>query len=81
MTFNNTYIFLALDPAKPGFEQSITEYIDNKSARFVDVLHTDGDFYGSLEFIGTVNFYPNGGVRPQPDCQLIPISGGELGDQ
>ncbi|CAG5099570.1 Similar to Liph: Lipase member H (Rattus norvegicus), partial [Cotesia congregata] len=38
-----------LDPAGPGFYFTTAEHINDKSAKFVDILHTDGGFYGALE--------------------------------
>jgi hypothetical protein len=36
--------------------------------KFVDVIHTDGGFYGFYGHTGTASFYPNGGSRFQPGC-------------
>ncbi|KAK0181503.1 hypothetical protein PV327_003782 [Microctonus hyperodae] len=58
----------ALDPAGPGFSHSRDEHIDNRSARFVDIIHTDRGYYGYEENTGTADFYPNDGKRPQPGC-------------
>ncbi|KAF7993920.1 hypothetical protein HCN44_011189 [Aphidius gifuensis] len=46
-----------LDPAFPGFYHFGAEHIDADSATFVDILHTDGGFYGALENTGTADFY------------------------
>ncbi|XP_008552895.1 lipase member I isoform X1 [Microplitis demolitor] len=62
-----------LDPASPGFYYARAEHINNKSARFVDILHTDGGFYGALDNTGTADFFPNGGKRPQPGCPILGI--------
>ena len=57
-----------LDPAGPLFEGLQPEArLWRTDATFVDVLHTDALFEGSIEPVGTVDFYPNGGVR-QPGC-------------
>ncbi|KAK0178145.1 hypothetical protein PV328_002122 [Microctonus aethiopoides] len=57
-----------LDPANPGFSQSTEDHIDNRSARFVHIIHADEGFYGFPTKIGTADFYPNDGKRPQPGC-------------
>ncbi|KAF7993895.1 hypothetical protein HCN44_011164 [Aphidius gifuensis] len=65
-----------LDPALPGFYHTGFGHIDKDSARFVDIIHTDGGHYGVMSDTGTVDFYANGGHRPQPGCesldQLVP---------
>lgn len=58
----------ALDPASPLFYQFNAEHISSNSARQVDVIHTDGGGYGAFPKTGTSDFYPNGGLRPQPGC-------------
>ncbi|CAL1546631.1 unnamed protein product [Lymnaea stagnalis] len=60
-----------LDPAGPSFEGTPPETrLDPTDAIFVDVIHTDGApgiGMGTLEPMGTVDFYPNGGMH-QPAC-------------
>ena len=34
----------------------------------MDVIHTDGGFYGYFGHTTDVSFYPNGGTRFQPSC-------------
>ena len=34
----------------------------------MDAIHTCGGSLGFLDAIGDVDFYPNGGLRPQPGC-------------
>lgn len=36
--------------------------LDPTDADFVDVVHTDIDFLGSLTQSGHIDFYPNGGL-------------------
>lgn len=60
-----------LDPANPMFYHSGADHIDAKSAHFVDVIHTDGGLYGAVQRTGKVDFYANGGTRPQPGCHLF----------
>lgn len=51
-----------LDPAGPLFEGLEPEArLWRTDAVFVDVLHTDALFEGSIEPCGDVDFYPNGG--------------------
>jgi hypothetical protein len=42
----------------------------------VDIIHTDSGFYGTAKISGTVDFFPNNGIRVQPGCPLraIPFS-------
>ena len=70
-----------LDPAGPSFSgRDIKNGIKKKkkknginptSAKFVDVIHTDGagiiSYHGVMERRGHADFYPNGG-RDQPGC-------------
>ncbi|XP_063991300.1 lipase member H-B-like [Diachasmimorpha longicaudata] len=69
-----------LDPANPGFYYTGSRHINANSARFVDITHTDGGFYGAREDTGTVDFYPNGGSRPQPGCNFlgVPVTPSDL---
>ncbi|KZC03801.1 Venom phospholipase A1 [Dufourea novaeangliae] len=64
-----------LDPALPLFYPS-TCHIRSNDAEAVVILHTDGGFYGTPIDTGTVDFYANKGVSPQPGCPII--IGGEL---
>lgn len=47
-------------------------------AHLVDVIHTDGGFLGGAMPTGTVDFWPNAGLRCQPGCEVsrlpIPLS-------
>ncbi|XP_064606968.1 pancreatic triacylglycerol lipase-like [Liolophura sinensis] len=62
-----------LDPAGPAFEKFKEPVrLDRGDAKFVDVIHTDGDKLikggaGTLKPMGDADFYPNGG-RNQPGC-------------
>ncbi|KAH9632336.1 hypothetical protein HF086_010261 [Spodoptera exigua] len=49
----------------------ITEKLDSSDADFVDIIHTCAGLLGFLTPIGTVDFYPNNGVAPQPGCEDI----------
>ncbi|KAL8590472.1 hypothetical protein ACOMHN_011685 [Nucella lapillus] len=63
-----------LDPADPNFSYQPPEVrLDPSDARWVDVIHTDGapyttyGGYGTLQPMGHIDFYPNGG-KNQPGC-------------
>ncbi|CAF3042763.1 unnamed protein product [Rotaria sp. Silwood2] len=62
-----------LDPAGPYFESTDPRVrLDPSDARFVDIIHTDGQAHvqlglGLLQPLGHVDFYPNGGLE-QPRC-------------
>uniref|UniRef100_A0A0B7A5A2 Lipase domain-containing protein n=1 Tax=Arion vulgaris TaxID=1028688 RepID=A0A0B7A5A2_9EUPU len=62
-----------LDPARLGFERTPPEArLDPTDAIFVDVIHTDASpivGLGTFQSLGTVDFYPNGGVN-QPGCSV-----------
>ncbi|CAF3450558.1 unnamed protein product [Rotaria sp. Silwood1] len=66
-----------LDPAGPYFEDTDpTVRLDPTDALFVDVIHTDGAHnlllgLGTLQRMGHVDFYPNGGFD-QPRCSKTP---------
>ncbi|XP_076298872.1 phospholipase A1 [Lasioglossum baleicum] len=64
-----------LDPAFPLFYPSAC-HIKQTDAAAVVILHTDGGFYGTPIDTGTVDFYANKGVSPQPGCPII--IGGEI---
>lgn len=59
-----------LDPAFPLFYPSAC-HIKQTDATDVVILHTDGGFYGTPIDTGTVDFYANKGVSPQPGCPII----------
>lgn len=43
----------------------------------MDIIHTCGGVLGIEISAGTVDFFPNSGVPPQPGCETIPkIIGG-----
>ncbi|TRY63468.1 hypothetical protein TCAL_11838 [Tigriopus californicus] len=57
-----------LDPAAPLFTLTKNR-INRQSARFVDIIHTAGEFTSLESPLGHADFYPNGGVHPQPGCE------------
>lgn len=80
-----------LDPAGPGwvgnspFTEVINEKLSKDSAKFVDVIHTNGDTsgnqiwqsnyaikFGALQPLGHIDFYPDGG-RNQNICKITEV--------
>lgn len=60
---------LALDPPKIGYaDKPLPDKLDSSDAQFVFVIHTSSGFISFAEPIGHVDFYPNGGLPPQPEC-------------
>ncbi|XP_012218278.1 pancreatic lipase-related protein 2 [Linepithema humile] len=63
-----------LDPAYPLYMDTGEEgHLSWADAAFVDVIHTDGGHFGFANPIGHADFYPNGGSRRQPGCDLRSI--------
>ncbi|KAJ7419690.1 Lipase member H [Willisornis vidua] len=57
-----------LDPAGPSFTHEPPERrLDHTDAQFVDIIHSDTDALGFKRPLGTIDFYPNGGMD-QPGC-------------
>ncbi|XP_078089190.1 lipase member H-like isoform X2 [Mustelus asterias] len=64
-----------LDPAGPLFRgKGIEDRLDPADAQLVDVLHTDTDALGYEEFLGSIDYYANGGTD-QPGCPATIMSG------
>ncbi|KAM6145143.1 lipase member I [Phoenicopterus ruber ruber] len=64
-----------LDPAGPSFTREPPEgRLDRTDAQFVDVIHSDSDVLGFKKPLGTIDFYPNGGMD-QPGCPQTLFSG------
>lgn len=60
-----------LDAAGPLFEVPKVprnSRLSNDDAIVVDAIHTDGGVFGFKEPLGTIDFFPNGGVPVQPGC-------------
>ncbi|CAK9814363.1 Pancreatic triacylglycerol lipase [Anthophora plagiata] len=66
----NVFRVTGLDPAGPLF-YTLNAHLSAADAEFVDIIHTDMGDYGIALSTGHVDFYPNGGFRPQPGCPLI----------
>ncbi|KAI4461676.1 lipase [Holotrichia oblita] len=65
-----------LDPAKPlyeGFIVTAKKKLSKGDAKMVDIVHTDAGNFGCENNMGTVDFFPNGGIAVQPGC-LEPIT-------
>ena len=45
-------------------------HLDRNDADFVDIIHTDGGRLGFPIPLGHADFYPNGGRRRQPGCNI-----------
>ncbi|XP_076290868.1 lipase member H-B-like [Lasioglossum baleicum] len=58
-----------LSPAGPPIYSGIS--LKSGDANFVDIIHTDGGIYGQLHNSGNADFHPNGGLRPQPGCEVF----------
>lgn len=43
-----------------------------EDAKVVAVLHTDDLGLGNIGSVGTIDFYANGGLAPQPGCVGVP---------
>ncbi|XP_046383603.1 pancreatic lipase-related protein 2-like isoform X2 [Ischnura elegans] len=69
---NNVGRVTGLDPAGYCYDPDEKDVrLDREDAEFVDVIHTCGGTLGMKESIGSVDFFPNGGVSPQPGCTVI----------
>ncbi|XP_023026087.2 inactive pancreatic lipase-related protein 1 [Leptinotarsa decemlineata] len=59
---------VGLDPAGPLFSLSNKKNrLDKSSAKYVEVIHTNGGMLGFNDQLGHSDYYPNGG-RTQPGC-------------
>ncbi|XP_076290867.1 pancreatic triacylglycerol lipase-like [Lasioglossum baleicum] len=58
-----------LSPAGPPIYQGIS--LKSGDANFVDIIHTDSGVFGELLNSGNADFHPNGGLRPQPGCEVF----------
>jgi len=64
---------IGLDPACPGFMiiPLQREHLSKDDGEFVDVIHTTGGTFGCMDSLGHVDFYPNGGIAPQPGSGIL----------
>lgn len=53
--------------------QLATRYIT-----FVDIIHTDAGVLGHRESVGHADYFPNGGISPQPGCELAAVFGSPI---
>lgn len=67
---------IGLDPAAPLFTFPIVvsnaDRLDPSDAQWVQVIHTTSGLLGTPYQTGHQDFYPNGGIAPQPGC-IIPL--------
>nr|XP_022917742.1 pancreatic triacylglycerol lipase-like [Onthophagus taurus] len=53
----------------PALTMLITDGLNSNVAEFVDVIHTCKGIFGAKQSLGTVDFWPNGGIgKNQPSC-------------
>ncbi|OAD62267.1 Lipase member H [Eufriesea mexicana] len=64
-----------LDPALPLFYPTEC-HLTEDDADFVVILHTDAGVFGTPLNTGSVDFYANRGVQPQPGCPLKILGSG-----
>ncbi|XP_068143233.1 endothelial lipase [Drosophila tropicalis] len=62
-----------LDPALPLFTPRSDDSLQANAAGFVDIIHTDYPLFGDFTPRGTVDFYPNYGLAPQPGCEDVDL--------
>uniref|UniRef100_A0A224XQS7 Putative pancreatic lipase-like enzyme n=1 Tax=Panstrongylus lignarius TaxID=156445 RepID=A0A224XQS7_9HEMI len=66
---------VALDPALPSFESAMDEdRLTQDDAENVIVVHTTGGNIAFADPLGDIDFYPNGGIDPQPMCTASRLS-------
>ncbi|CAH0773568.1 unnamed protein product [Bemisia tabaci] len=69
LSLGKLYRITGLDPAFPLYYfQGARGRLAASDASFVDVIHTDGAVFGFPTPMGHADFYPNGGIPPQPGC-------------
>lgn len=64
----------AMDAAGPLYSEFWVEEDDRlnpEDAELVVAIHTDGGEAGLLQPYGTIDFYVNGGIPPQPGCPVL----------
>lgn len=65
-----------MDSAYPMFGNAEPDgRLDPGDATLVDTIHTCGGSLGFREPYGHVDFFPNGGTRPQPGCDEDDVTG------
>nr|CAD7463219.1 unnamed protein product [Timema tahoe] len=63
-----------LDPAYPEYgRRNPLGRLNTLDAEFVDVIHTDSGQLGFPNPIGHIDFFPNGGRRMQPGCDMLTL--------
>ncbi|XP_048481407.1 lipoprotein lipase isoform X2 [Plutella xylostella] len=69
----NVLLTEGMDPAGPSWRLNPLA-LNREDARYVEAIHTDGNILGIFDPIGHANFYPNGGMNPQPGCLISTCS-------
>nr|CAD7573832.1 unnamed protein product [Timema californicum] len=73
-TINNLNRITGLDPAYPEYgRRNALGRLNTLDAEFVDVIHTDSGQLGFPNPIGHIDFFPNGGRRTQPGCDMVTL--------
>ncbi|KOB74604.1 Neutral lipase [Operophtera brumata] len=76
--WNNVHLVgfsLGLDPAGPGWTSN-GNALSSNAGQYVEAIHTDGRLLGIFNPVGNADFYPNGGMNPQPGCWISTCSHG-----
>lgn len=73
--FFNNFVFriTGCDPSNGGFRPGLAKHLSYKDAKVVDIIHTDIGVRGAPD-MGSINFYPNGGVFNQPGCKIVALN-------
>ena len=73
---NKRTSFEGVDSAGVYFTNEAAELrLDPGDADFVDTIHTDGDFIGTPQDHGHIDFHVNGGKSQPPGCSELPLVG------
>lgn len=68
-------VVAGMDPAGPSWRLNPLA-LNREDARYVEAIHTDGNILGIFDPIGHANFYPNGGMNPQPGTSFFTLLSG-----
>ena len=56
-------------------DEDVDLRLSPSDAKFVDTIHTDGDFLGTPQDHGHIDFHVNGGKSQPPGCSEVPVVG------
>lgn len=70
---SNMFRITGLDPAGPLYASlrpilPVDLTLAAEDGKFVDIIHSDGNGFGSPQVTGSIDFLPNGGIHLQPGC-------------